>query len=206
MPSRYLLEVSILANVAVREGARMSDAPREATPDYSKGSEVPRQGAGRLAALRGGLLILGLAGVVMLVIATFSLIIEIKVGTTADIALQTDTEQTGMDRHGPALLILAGFAALMLAGAARGARPATLAVAAAGIAVLAIALIWDLPDLDDAGEVATFYEDAVADPRSGYYLETLGGALLLLSGGGLAIAGRRARGAADVSEPRSAPT
>ena len=206
MPSRYLLEVSILAKFAVREGARMSDAPHEATPDYSKGSGVSRRGVPGPAAMRGGLLLLGLAGVVMLVVATFSLIIEIKVGTTADIALQTDTEQTGMDRHGPALLILAGFAALMLVGAARGARPATLAIAATGIAVLAIALIWDLPDLDDAGEVATFYENAVADPRSGYYLETLGGALLLLSGGGLALAGRRTAPEDVSSGRRSGPT
>jgi hypothetical protein len=38
--------------------------------------------------------------------------------------------------------------------------------------------------------VGDVYAEAVADPGTGYYLETLGGALLLLTGGVLLVLGR----------------
>jgi hypothetical protein len=62
-------------------------------------------------------------------------------------------------------------------------------VAAAGIAALAIAMIWDRPHVHDTGSVGDLYAEAKAGPASGYYLETLGGALLLLSGGALLVLG-----------------
>ncbi|WP_205696984.1 hypothetical protein [Conexibacter sp. SYSU D00693] len=135
--------------------------------------------------MRALLALIGLAGCVALVVATFSLVLQIEVLTTSEIAADIDTERTGWERHGPALLVLAGFALVMLAGALRGARPAALALVAAGLAALAIALVWDLPALDDTGQVGELYEQATAGPESGYYLETAGGALLLLAGGGL---------------------
>jgi hypothetical protein len=144
-----------------------------------------------LSSLRLALLAAGLAGATALVLATFSTVIEITVGTTTRLAAQ-QTSFSGWDRHGPALLLLAVCAVAMLLGALRGSRPAMLAVLATAVAALAIALIWDLPDVHDTGQVGDLYSDASAGPRSGYYLETAGGALLLLSGGGLLIAGARA--------------
>lgn len=145
-------------------------------------------------ALRALLALAGIAGCVLLVLATSATVIEIRVLTTTELAAPIDTEQSGWERHGPALLLLAGLGFLMLLGALRGARPAMLAVVVAGVAALGIALVWDLPDLDDTRGAEELYEGAEAGPESGYYLETAGGALLLVSGGGLfLLAGRPAR-------------
>jgi hypothetical protein len=141
-------------------------------------------------ALRLGFLIAGAVGALALVAATFATVIEIRVGTTTRL-VQAQTVFSGWDRHGPALLLLAAFAALLLTGAARASRPAMAAVLVCGVAALGIALIWDLPDVHDTGEVGDLYSEASASPKAGYYLETAGGALLLLSGGGLLLASSR---------------
>ena len=77
----------------------------------------------------------------------------------------------------------------MAVGAWRGARPAMAAIAVAGIAALLIALVGDLPDVHKTGVIGQLYDNARANPKTGYYLETLGGVLLLLAGGGLLLLG-----------------
>jgi hypothetical protein len=139
-------------------------------------------------ALRIGLSAVAAAGVVCLVLATFTTVIEIKVGTTTKLPGR-DTHLSGWDRHGPALLIVAAFAAAMVAGALRGARPAMVALAVLGLLALLIAVVGDVPDLDETGFIGEVYEDAAAGPSAGFYLETLGGVLLLAGGGLLAVAG-----------------
>jgi hydrogenase maturation factor HypE len=143
--------------------------------------------------VRTGLLIVGLAGVGALVAATFTTVIRITVGTTTRLA-SLDTELSGWDRHGPALLVIAGFALLMLAGAyGRGARPAMAAVAVCGAAALVVALGSDLHHLDDTGQVGRLYDDASAGAAAGFWLEVAGGVLLLGAGlGGLLLARGRA--------------
>src|SRR3954454_6936620 len=133
-------------------------------------------------ALRLGLLAASAAGVICLLLATFATVIEIKVGTTTKIP-DHDTHLSGWDRHGPALLIIALFAAAMIVGALRGARPAMAALAALGLVALLIAIVGDVPDLNETGFIGQVYEDAAAGPKGGFYLETLGGVLLLASGG-----------------------
>src|SRR3954470_16128619 len=101
---------------------------------------LPRPAIRHPNAVRAGLAVAGAAGVCALVAATASTVIRITVGTTTRLA-SLDTELTGWDRHGPALLVVAAFAAVMLLGAvARGARPAMVAVLVCGAAALAIAL------------------------------------------------------------------
>jgi hypothetical protein len=142
-------------------------------------------------ALRFALAATACAGMICLLLATFATVIEIKVGTTTKVAGQ-DTHLSGWDRHGPALLVIAAFAALMLAGALRGARPAMAALAALGLVALLIAVVGDVPDLNETGFIGQVYEDAAAGPKAGFYLETLGGVLLLASGGlMLALAAER---------------
>jgi hypothetical protein len=138
--------------------------------------------------LRIGLCAAASAGVVCLVLATFTTVIEIKVGTTTRLPGR-DTHLSGWDRHGPALLIVAAFGAAMVAGALRGARPAAIALAVLGLVALGIAVIGDVPDLNQTGFIGEVYEDAAAGPSAGFYLETLGGALLLAAGALLALAG-----------------
>jgi hypothetical protein len=133
-------------------------------------------------ALRWALLAAAAAGVICLLLATFATVIEITVGTTTKVPGH-DTHLSGWDRHGPALLVIALFAAAMIAGSLRGARPAMAALAALGLAALLIAVVGDVPDLDATGFIGEVYEDAAAGPKAGFYLETLGGVLLLVSGG-----------------------
>jgi hypothetical protein len=138
-------------------------------------------------ALRIGLCAAAAAGVVCLVLATFTTVIEIKVGTTTRLPGR-DTHLSGWDRHGPALLIVAAFAAAMVAGALRGSRPAAIALAVLGLVALGIAVVGDVPDLNKTGFIGEVYEDAAAGPSAGFYLETLGGVLLLASGAILSLA------------------
>jgi len=136
--------------------------------------------------LRAGLAAAAGIGALLLVAATFTAVVEITVGTTSRLANQ-DTVRSGWERHGPSLLVLAGFAALMIPGALRGARPAMTALAVLGLAALLVSAVWDLPDLNETGQIGELYADARADPGVGYYLETLGGAVLTAAGVGLLV-------------------
>jgi hypothetical protein len=166
--------------------ARMSTTPREAKGHDSRKTLGLPASMSALRAVRIGLAAAALGGVLCLLVATFSTVIEITVGTTSNIAA-FDTHLSGYDRHSVALILIALFALAMALGGLRGARPAMAAVAAAGIAVLLIALIGDLPDVHKTGQIGQLYENASAAPRLGHSRETLGGALLLLAGGGLLI-------------------
>src|SRR3954468_12270063 len=186
---RYVLEVSMLAQRAVRGSARMSGVQHGADRDDSKGFVPDRSALPSILTLRAALAVVGLAGALMVLVASFTSVIEITVGTTSRV-LDADTAQSGWDRHGPALVLLGLLALFLLAAALRGARIAMAGLAAVGITVLAIAWLSDKPHVHDSGSVGDVYAEASADPGPGYYLETLGGALLLLSGGALLVLGR----------------
>jgi hypothetical protein len=155
---------------------------KRTTNDYSKGMAPSLPPLPSANALRFALLAAAAAGVICLLLATFATVIEIKVGTTTKVP-DHDTHLSGWDRHGPALVLIALFGAAMIVGALRGARPAMAALAALGLVVLLIAIIGDVPDLDETGFIGQVYEDAAAGAKAGFYLETLGGVLLLVSGG-----------------------
>lgn len=150
--------------------------------------------------MRIALAVAGALGVLALVVATFTTVIGIKVGTV-DRLSGMETAFSGWDRHGPALLLLAVVAGLMLLGGLRGARPAMAATAVLGLVALLIALATDLPDAGETGQVGRLYADARAEPGTGFYAETLGGVLLLVSGGGLLILG----GGSPTPAPRPRP-
>jgi hypothetical protein len=139
----------------------------------------------RAKAVRAGLAAVALTGVICLLLATFTTVIEIRVGTTTRV-LDRDTHLSGWDRHGPALVVIALFAAVMVVGALRGARPAMVALVVLGLVALLIAIVGDVPDLDETGFIGQVYENAAAGPSAGFYLETLG-ALLLLGAGGIML-------------------
>jgi hypothetical protein len=195
-----VLEVSIRQDSS-RGAAWMSTQNRGAIDDYSKENRESRALPPLSIAARAAAG-LGLAGAVLAVVATFTKVIEIKVLTVPTYAHE------GWDRYGPALLLLALFALLMLAGAWRGARPAMAGLSAAGLAILAIAIVVDVPHLDDKGvwPSADLYEDAVAGAGIGFYFETAAGMLMLLSGAlMLLLAPRRSDARANVRAPRSEP-
>jgi hypothetical protein len=98
----------------------------------------------------------------------------------------------GASNHAFAMLLLAAAATAMALGARRGSRPAMAALAVLGVVVLVVVLTVDLPAVRQEGALreAAVYEDARAEPRAGFFAETLGGVLLLLSGGAMLLAGR----------------
>ena len=88
----------------------------------------------------------------------------------------------------------------MTVGAWRGARPAMAALAVAGDRRAADRAYRRPPDVHKTGVIGELYDNAHANPKTGYYLETLGGVLLLLAGGGLLLLGG---GSAAEPEPRT---
>jgi hypothetical protein len=145
-------------------------------------------------ALRTAAVAAGVVGAAMLGVATFGTVVSITVGTTSRLA-NLDTALSGWDRHGPALLVVAAFALVMLVGAVRGARPAAVAVLVCGLVALVIAPTFDAPGLGDTGQVGELYTDARAGAGAGFWLEVAGGALLVVSGGALVLASRPRRSA-----------
>ena len=123
----------------------------------------------------------GFLAAILLIVSEFLPLYRVLVG-----ALETEQRsETGWRNHAFAMLLLGLAAIPMLLGALRGARPAMWAVAGIGVVVIAIALTVDLPTAQESGTLreSVTYEDAKAEPASGFFVETLGGVLLLFTGG-----------------------
>lgn len=185
-----------------RERPGMSAPGREAKIDYSKApGGLPHAGP-RLAAARLLLVAVALAGAAALIVATFTTVIEIKVGVASDL-IGHKSKFTGMDRHSVALLLIAAVAIVLALGAARGVRPAIAGLALTGVAALIVAIAIDLPDLHKTGIIGRVYAAASAGPGGGYYAETLGGVLLVLAGGALFMLQAAPRTLGEVAGPAS---
>ena len=160
----------------------MSATPPEAKPEYSRArpqSTVP-------APISLGLLAGGMIGALLLLVAEFTPLYD-QDSATSRIPLQT--LQTG-SHHDYALVPLCLLAAVLAVAVFRSGsanRPALLALGALGILAVLIALIGDLPAADGRGFTRGFV--VVKDvPQIGFYLETLGAALLVVtSGAGLLL-------------------
>jgi hypothetical protein len=120
------------------------------------------------------------AGAGLLIAADLSTVRQVTVVTVVDGRVR------GGPEHYYALLAL-GLCALPLAwGAARGrSRPAMRALAAIGLAAVAIGLAVDLPKLGDTGSLGVQFDKAHGGAGPGFARELGGGALLLLAGVGL---------------------
>ena len=159
----------------------MSATSREATNDYSTGSGASRRRDQRppRASATPRLALAGLAAVAIVLLLISGFLTLISIGT----GLATLETRSGFEQHSITMLLLGLAAVPMLLGALRGAKPAMVALAGIGIVVLVIALTVDLPDALDEGLYIERYEGAEASPGIGFYVETLGGVLLLLTGG-----------------------
>ncbi len=154
------------------------------------------------ARLRLAMSVAGLLGALLLVVATFATVVRLESGRAAVGGLSS----SGWDRHGPALLLLAVAAVVLLGVGLRGARVGFAGLAACGLTAVVIALAWDAPDLNSVGAVGDIYSRAQAHAGAGFYLETLGGVLLLAAGGVLlAAAGGAAPGRAGTAAASVAP-
>jgi hypothetical protein len=148
--------------------------------------------------LRLAIFIVGIAAALALIVAEFSPLVHIEVlgASCEDLASPQDRDTcnlTGGEDHGYALLIVAGLVAAMSFGAAsRRARPAAIALLAAGAVVLVLTLLHSLPTTNETGVVGSNFSQAEADAGRGFWLQLVGGALALAAGGlGLRLAARR---------------
>ena len=134
-----------------------------------------------------GPLVLAVAACALLVIAEFSTLYEIKV-----ITVVKETETAG-EHHGYALAILSAAAVLMAWGATvGGSRAAAVGMLVLAIAVLVVVFAVDYPDVDEEGFIGVAFEQAKASPQAGFYLESLGAVVLLLSAAAALLLGRPA--------------
>jgi hypothetical protein len=186
----------------------MNATPPEAKTQYSRGPELPgggpspdsarptapgRAGGGAIgAAVLGG----GLLGAVLLVVAEFTTLFEVRsAGSSAVVkSVATGSHDTF------ALVPIALLAAAMAYGVWRsGSRPALLAIGVLGLLALLTALLGDLPDARASGLIGTAttnYVSASSRPSAGLYLETLGAVMLMITCGSgfLMVGGSRGRG------------
>jgi hypothetical protein len=180
------------------EPDRAASEVSEAANDASRGSF--RRVGGFSARLRASgpfgwvLLALAVLAAFLLVVAEFSEISSrtIGIGACGSRVGSAVCSTSGHESHAFALLILAPVALVMAWGAVvGGSRAASFAVMAVGAAVLVIALLIDLPKLDDRRNLELLYNDVVAHTGPAFRLELVGGVLLLLVGG-LALLRERA--------------
>ena len=169
----------------------MNASAREATSDYSTRSG-PRNGAAkRVPRAQLALVALAFLAALLLIVSEFLPLYKVVIG-----ALETESRtETGGGNHAYAMLLL-GIAVIPMAlGALRGARPAMLALAVLGVIVLVIALTVDLSAARQEGTLreSITYENARAEPAIGFFLETLAGVMLIVSGGLQLLGVRRAK-------------
>lgn len=165
----------------------MSATPPEAKPEDSR---APRESSDP-SAISPALLAGGVIGGLLLLLAEFTPLYN-QDSATSRIPLHTI--HTG-SHHAYALIPVGLLALALTFGAARGAgRPALAALGALGVVAALVAVLGDLPDAVASGYITGFIK-AKDVPQIGLYLETLGAALLLVTGGsGLLLAApRRAR-------------
>ena len=108
------------------------------------------------------------------------------------------------------MLIVGLVAAPMAFGAlAGGSRPAMIALAVLAAVAVGIALIKDLPVATGEGTLKQrqAYQTTNAAPQAGFFVETLGAALLLIAGGGTLMlwGGRSSSTERSRSRPRPRP-
>ncbi|MDQ6914397.1 MAG: hypothetical protein M3155_01135 [Actinomycetota bacterium] len=132
--------------------------------------------------MRAGLVLATLAGPVLLIVADFTTLFEVRGPGYLHGVL-------GHANHAFAMVVI-GVVALGLAVAAlRVPTPVALgALAVLGVVAGVIAVGFDLSDATVKGTLSNF-QQAQGTPRVGFYLETLGAALLLVAGvGGILLA------------------
>ena len=173
----------------------MNATARGATGEDSRGQARSKGVAGTIPArLWAAIVAAALLGGLLLIVAEFSTLYEVKAITAT---LKT---QSGHSQHSYGLVLIGLAAIVMAIGMARGrTRPAMAAVAALGVIALLIALVGDLDDVNATGVYGERFASASTSPKSGFYFETLGAVLLLISGGSALLLSAPARAA---REPR----
>ncbi|HYM59232.1 MAG TPA: hypothetical protein VES79_14820 [Solirubrobacteraceae bacterium] len=124
-----------------------------------------------------GLLVVLLAGALLLIVAEFMTLYEIRAVTAVP-----EGGTTSVGGHHAYALLIVGVALVPIAlGAVRGgSRPAAVAVLALALVAAGIVALVDLPDLNETGLIGRTYDEAEARPRAGFLVESLGATLVLV--------------------------
>jgi len=133
---------------------------------------------------------MGIMAAVLLLATAFLVITSVDVANgscevinDANPALADRCALSGLERHGPAFILLGLLCGAMAVGAGLGgSRPAAVALIVAGAVVLAIAILSDLPESNRTGPIGRAFEGASATKGPGLYAEFLAGALALGAG------------------------
>ncbi len=167
----------------------MNATPPEAKDEYSRahgasagsGGSSARGRPSGYSAVLAGVLGGGLLGALLLLVAEFTTLYEVH---SASSSLVIKSVGTGSN-HSYALLPLALLAAFLAFGVWRAeSRPALLALGIAGVIALLIALLGDLPNAHASGLLgspATHFTEASSQPSAGFYMETLGAVVLIIT-------------------------
>jgi hypothetical protein len=185
----------------VRGRAQVNAQAPETTNQDSRGPRVRRGGISGLDALGLVLAAAAFIGAVLLVVSDFTTLF--KVHTDAGVTVPNGSVK-GHENHSYSMLVL-GLAALPLAywSTRFGSRAAMTGLAGLGLIAVVIAVGFDLSDATGTNTLARTFEDATGSPAVGFYLETLGAALLIVGGGGglvLSAPGRAPRRPAPEAE------
>jgi hypothetical protein len=132
-----------------------------------------------------------LLAALLLVVTEFSTVASVDVGNTsceviqdADPELADRCSLSGFERNGGSFLLVAALIAVMGWGAGVGRSPAAaVALVVLGAAVLAWALLVDLPVTDETGALGNSFEGARGQAGTGLTLEIAAGVLTILAGG-----------------------
>src|SRR4051794_1733284 len=130
----------------------------------------------RLEPVWTAVLLLGLTGAVLMIVSEFATLRSVHVLTAscsdlADPSLRGSCVTHGGEEHAYALVLMGLVTALMTWGAAVGrSRPAGLALIAIGAAVVAIALITDVPDIHKTRGLGGRFDSAPALARAGLWV------------------------------------
>jgi hypothetical protein len=131
-----------------------------------------------------------MAAAVLLVVTEFSVVASVDVASgSCEVIQDTNAELadrcelSGFERNGGSFLLVAALTAAMAWGAGMGgSRPAAVALAAVGVAVLAWALLVDLPETNETGLLGQSYEGASGSAGPGLTIEIVAGVLALAAG------------------------
>jgi hypothetical protein len=159
--------------------------PPEANTEYSRGPEDSRgvsgSGSGVGSGVLMGVLIGGGLAALLLLVAEFTTLYQVQTSTNSA-AINSVTAGSNNSYAMIPLALLAGFFAF---GVWRtGSRVALLAVGLLGVIALLISLLGDLPNAHASGLVRIAggrFATANATPSTGFYMETLGAVLLLIT-------------------------
>jgi hypothetical protein len=180
-----------VAGNRVTERDRGQNEPvRETTRDGSRHLRALRAAFEGASPLAIGVTAAGLVAAVLLVVTEFSTIASVDVASGSCEVIQDTNpeladrcELSGFERNGGAFILLAVLAGAMAWGAGiGGSRPAAVTLAVVGVAVLAWALLVDLPETNETGVLGRNFEGATAAAEAGLTIEIVAGALALAAG------------------------